>query len=69
MKTVDGGTHLEGLRTALTRLVNSLGRKTKALKEGEPNLSGDHIRDGLCAVISVKVIPSAVTPSKELISL
>lgn len=55
VKTIDGGTHLEGLKTAVTRLVNNLGRKTKVLKEGEPNLSGDHVREGLSAIIAVKV--------------
>ena len=55
VKTIDGGTHLDGFKAALTRTVNALGRKTKALKENDPNLSGDHIREGLGAVISVKV--------------
>ena len=55
VKTIDGGTHLDGLKAALTRTFNALARKSKALKEGEPNLSGDHIREGLTAVISVKV--------------
>ena len=55
VKTIDGGTHLDGLKTALTRTFNALARKSKVLKEGEPNLSGDHIREGLSAVISVKV--------------
>lgn len=55
IKTVDGGTHLDGFKAALTRTVNTLGRKTKALKESDPNLSGDHIREGLGAIISVKV--------------
>ncbi|GAB4814025.1 hypothetical protein N2152v2_001071 [Parachlorella kessleri] len=55
IKTVDGGTHIDGLKAALTRTVNNLGRKTKALKEGDPKLSGEHIREGLGAVIAVKV--------------
>ena len=55
VKTIDGGTHLDGLKSSITRLVNNLARKHKTLKEGEPNLSGDHIREGLSAVISVKV--------------
>ena len=55
VKTIDGGTHLDGLKAALTRTLNSLARKTKALKEGESNLSGDHIREGLTALIHVKV--------------
>ena len=55
IKTIDGGTHMDGFKAALTRTVNTLGRKTKTLKEGESNLSGDHIREGLGAVVSVKV--------------
>ncbi|KAI8466431.1 MAG: DNA topoisomerase [Monoraphidium minutum] len=55
IKTVDGGSHMDGLRAALTRLVNSLAKKNKLLKEGDPSLSGDHVREGLGAVISVKV--------------
>ena len=55
IKTIDGGTHMDGFKAALTRTVNSLGRKSKALKDGDPNLSGDHIREGLGAVVSVKV--------------
>lgn len=55
IKTIDGGTHIDGFKSALTRTVNGLGRKLKTLKEGDPNLSGDYIREGLGAVISVKV--------------
>ena len=55
VKTIDGGTHLDGLKAALTRTINSLARKSKALKEGDANLSGDHIREGLTAIIHVKV--------------
>jgi DNA gyrase subunit B len=55
IRTVDGGTHLEGMRTALTRTINQLARKSGKLKEGQPNLSGDHIREGLTAIVSVKV--------------
>ena len=55
IKTVDGGTHMDGFKAALTRTVNSLGRKSKTLKEGDANLSGDHIREGLGAIVSVKV--------------
>ena len=43
------------VQTALTRTMNALGRKTKQLKEGEANLEGTHIREGLSAIISVKV--------------
>ena len=64
IKTIDGGTHMDGFKAALTRTVNALGRKTKALKEGDPNLSGDHIREGLGAIVSVKVSSlAAVTPA------
>ncbi|MEW5312426.1 MAG: hypothetical protein WDW38_004063 [Sanguina aurantia] len=55
IRTADGGTHMEGMRTAVTRCINSLAKKQKLLKEGEPALSGDHIREGLGAVVSVKV--------------
>jgi DNA gyrase/topoisomerase IV subunit B len=55
IKTHDGGTHMDGLRAALTRTVNALARKQKLLKEGDPNLSGDHLREGLTAVVSVAV--------------
>ncbi|MFO0702706.1 MAG: DNA topoisomerase (ATP-hydrolyzing) subunit B [Candidatus Andersenbacteria bacterium] len=53
--TIDGGTHLAGFRKALTRVINSYGRKQKLLKEKEENLSGDDVREGLTAVISVKM--------------
>ena len=43
------------LQAALPRTMNALGRKTKTLKDGEANLGGDHIREGLTAIISVKV--------------
>ena len=55
VKTVDGGTHMDGLKAALTRTINGLARKAKALKEGDPSLPGDHVREGLGAVVSVKV--------------
>ncbi|EFN53908.1 hypothetical protein CHLNCDRAFT_48978 [Chlorella variabilis] len=55
IKTIDGGTHIDGTKAALTRTVNSLGRKLKAIKEGESNLAGEYIREGLGAVVSVKV--------------
>ena len=55
IKTIDGGTHMDGLNAALTRLVNTLARKIKTLKEGDSNLSGDHVREGLAAIVSVKV--------------
>ncbi len=55
INTVDGGTHLTGFRTALTRAINDYARKTKALKENENALSGDDVREGMVAVISVKL--------------
>ncbi|AFY53587.1 DNA gyrase, B subunit [Rivularia sp. PCC 7116] len=55
IRTVDGGTHLEGLKTVLTRTLNSVARKRNKIKENESNLSGEHVREGLTAVISVKV--------------
>ncbi|MCK9578252.1 DNA topoisomerase (ATP-hydrolyzing) subunit B [bacterium] len=54
--TSEGGTHLTGFRSALTRLINDYARKGGFLKESEPNLSGDDIREGLTAIVSVKVV-------------
>jgi DNA gyrase subunit B len=53
--TVDGGTHLVGFRSALTRVINDYARKSGLLKEKEDNLTGDDIREGLTAVILVKL--------------
>ncbi len=53
--TMDGGTHLVGFRTALTRTINDYARKSGLLKEKEDNLTGDDIREGLTAVILVKL--------------
>ena len=55
IRTIDGGTHLEGLKAVLTRTMNSLARKRNKLKENDSNLAGENIREGLTAVISVKV--------------
>lgn len=55
IRTVDGGTHIEGLKTVLTRTLNNIGRKRNKIKENEPNLGGENVREGLTAVISVKV--------------
>jgi DNA gyrase subunit B len=55
IRTIDGGTHLEGLKTVLTRSLNVIARKLKKLKEGDSNLAGENVREGLTAVISVKV--------------
>jgi DNA gyrase subunit B len=55
IRTIDGGTHLEGLKAVLTRTLNATARKRNKIKENESNLSGEHVREGLTAVISVKV--------------
>jgi DNA gyrase subunit B len=52
--TVDGGTHLTGLRSALTRTINDYARKANLLKDKDPNFSGDDVREGLTAIVSVK---------------
>jgi len=53
--TVDGGTHLAGFRSALTRVLNNYAKKNGILKDTEANLSGEDVREGLTAVISVKI--------------
>ena len=53
--TPEGGTHIEGFRGALTKTFNDYARKNKLLKDSEPNLSGDDIREGLTAIVSVKI--------------
>ena len=55
INTMEGGSHLQGFRAALTRVVNDYARKAKLLKESDANLSGDDIREGLTAIISVKL--------------
>ena len=55
VRTIDGGTHENGFKTALTRVFNEYGRKYKLLKDNDKNLSGDDVREGLIAVISVKL--------------
>jgi len=54
INTIDGGTHLTGLRTALTRVVNDYARRSNLLKEGDPNFTGDDTREGLTAIVSIK---------------
>ncbi len=54
--TPEGGTHLAGFRSALTRVINNYGRKAKILKDNDPNLTGDDVREGLTAIISVKLV-------------
>jgi len=55
INTIEGGTHLVGFRTALTRTINNYAAKNKLFKNGDNTLSGDDVREGLTAVISVKV--------------
>ena len=52
--TVDGGSHLTGLRAGLTRTINDYARKASLLKDKDPNFSGDDVREGLTAIVSVK---------------
>ena len=54
--TPEGGTHLEGFRRALTRVVNDYGRKTGMIKSSEQNLTGEDVREGLTAIVSVKLV-------------
>jgi DNA gyrase subunit B len=54
INTVDGGTHLTGMRTALTRVVNDYARKSGLLKSDDPNFSGDDTREGLTGIVSIK---------------
>ena len=55
INTVDGGTHLSGFRTALTRTINCVGQSLGLFKDVKENLSGDDVREGLVAVVSVKL--------------
>ena len=55
VRTIDGGTHETGFKTALTRVFNDYGKKYNILKDGDKKLSGDDVREGLTAVISVKL--------------
>ncbi len=54
INTVDGGTHLTGLRSALTRVINDYARKGGLLKDADPNFSGDDTREGLTGIVSIK---------------
>lgn len=55
MSTIDGGTHETGFKTAITKVLNDYARKTGALKDSDKNFSGEDAREGLCAVVSVKL--------------
>ncbi len=55
INTVDGGTHMTGLRTALTRVINDYARRYNLLKAEDPNFTGDDTREGLTAIVSVKI--------------
>ena len=54
INTIDGGTHLTGLRSALTRVINDHARKNNLIKDADPNFSGDDTREGLTAIVSIK---------------
>jgi DNA gyrase subunit B len=55
IRTIDGGTHIEGVKASLTRTLNSLAKKLKVIKEKDISLSGEHVREGLTCIVSVKV--------------
>jgi DNA gyrase subunit B len=55
IRTTEGGTHLEGLKTALTLTINSQARKLNKLKDSDSNLAGENVREGLTAILAVKV--------------
>lgn len=55
IRTIDGGTHIDGLKASLTRTLNNFGKKSKIFKEKDISLSGEHVREGLTCIISVKV--------------
>ncbi|CAD5330766.1 unnamed protein product [Arabidopsis thaliana] len=55
IRTIDGGTHIEGVKASLTRTLNTLAKKSKTVKEKDISLSGEHVREGLTCIVSVKV--------------
>ena len=55
INNIDGGSHITGIRAAITRVLNDYGRKEKLIKEGEENLAGEDTRAGLAAIVSVKI--------------
>ncbi len=54
INTIDGGSHLTGLRTATTRVINDYGHRSGLLKESDPNFTGDDTREGMTAIVSIK---------------
>jgi DNA gyrase subunit B len=54
INTIDGGTHLTGMRTAITRVINDYARRTNLLKDADPNFTGDDTREGMTAIVSIK---------------
>ncbi len=54
INTIDGGTHLTGLRSSITRVINDYARKSSLLKDADPNFTGDDTREGLTAIVSIK---------------
>ena len=54
INTIDGGTHLTGLRSSITRVINDYARKSGLLKDADPNFTGDDTREGLTAIVSIK---------------
>eukprot|EP00241_Pyramimonas_parkeae_P003784 CAMPEP_0114232996 /NCGR_PEP_ID=MMETSP0058-20121206/4915_1 /TAXON_ID=36894 /ORGANISM="Pyramimonas parkeae, CCMP726" /LENGTH=691 /DNA_ID=CAMNT_0001344529 /DNA_START=396 /DNA_END=2471 /DNA_ORIENTATION=- len=55
IRTIDGGTHLDGMKFALTRTVNLLARKHKLIRDSDSNFNGEHVREGLSCIVAVKV--------------
>ncbi|KAG2596708.1 hypothetical protein PVAP13_5KG178400 [Panicum virgatum] len=55
IRTIDGGTHIDGLKASLTRTINNLAKKSKSIKDKDITLSGEHVREGMTCIISVKV--------------
>lgn len=62
IRTIDGGTHLDGAKQAIVRTINKLGREKGLLKDNAPNLSGDHAREGLTAVSRAATSPAFLAP-------
>ncbi len=56
IRTKDGGSHVDGLKSSITRTVNAVAKKLGKVKDGQPNLPGEFIREGLTAIVSVKVV-------------